>query len=226
MDSICKPHENTSDATLSRVAEALVTELYELENISLKLKEARRSLAEFLDDYLQRVGPLIEQLRVLEKQRDHLRSFAAPAAPVTSAIPVGQDSFQRELKRLYRDLAKACHPDQAGSDGSYMQVVNHAYQQRNLASLWKLALQLLPSSETQTAERRLQDIRRAKQTALASLEVLEQSSDYKLMQRAFLERLRGRDLVYHIERDLEKQLRQEERRLLLAQWREEKVTNA
>jgi hypothetical protein len=226
MDSTCKPPEETSDAALSRVAEALATELLELENISLKLKEARLSLAEFLGDYLQRVGPLIEQLRELEKQRDRLRSFAAPPPEATASIPTGQDGFQKELKRLYRDLAKACHPDQAGFDGSYMQVVNHAYQQRNLASLWKLALKILPSREAETLEHRLQDIKRAKQAAATSLEALEQSPDYQLMQRVFVERLRGRDLVYHIERDLENQLRQTERRLLLTQWREEKSADA
>jgi hypothetical protein len=218
MDSICKPPEADFYAPEPvRLAEALSYELHEMETLSTRFSEARRSLDEFLADYLTRVGPLISRLsKLVDPSREDASEMAALPLP-ESSVPAEGAAFQKELKRLYRDLAKACHPDQQGGRADYMQIVNHAYQHRNLASLWSLSLHLLPTRRPDDLHQRLEALRASRRLLSSRLDALEQSPEYLLMQRVFFERLQGRDLVRAIERDLIQRVQQEERRTLFSQ---------
>lgn len=230
MDSTCKPLETTDKLRATRLAESLARELQELEDASLRLKDMQQGLQEFLADYYTRVGPLLERLSELQPPAEEdgfPGTKPAPGAPVQDA----PFSYRSELKRLYRELAKACHPDTAsGREASpaadYMQVINHAYRHENLASLWKLSLTLLPQSETSELTRRLREITQAREVMQASIRALEESREYQLMQKAFLARLRGQDLIFRIEEDLSRRvdhaLRRQKLQQLLAPLREQR----
>lgn len=216
MDSICKPPERSA-AELSALSVSLADTLKNLDDATLRLKDMQASLSEFLADYYQRVGPWIARLHALgitEPDGD------APGDGTPSAATAGASlEYQRELKRLYRRLAQACHPDRTASAAKniYMSVINHAYQQQNLASLWKLSFDIFPSLTTTQLHTQLQTIRAALLEVQTAIATLEQSNEYQLMQRVFIARLRGQDLVCTIEHTLSQRVAHEERRATLAQ---------
>lgn len=228
MDSTCKPLESHDIASAKGLADTLARELQELEDASLRLKDMQQGLQEFLADYYTRVGPLLERLAELQRpvEEEEFVGTAALSGATPAAAPF---SYRGELKRLYRELAKACHPDTArgretAQAADYMQVINHAYRHENLASLWKLSLKLRPETDTADMARRLHDIALAREAMQASIRSLEESREYQLMQKAFLARLRGQDLIFRIEEDLSRRvdhaLRRQKLQQLLAPLKE------
>jgi len=217
MDSTCKPLEDTAE--LSALTGTLAATLKELDDATLRLKDMQASLQEFLAEYYQRVGPLVARLQALGAARAGGRDGPGGFAPQAPPAAPASSEYRRELKRLYRQLARACHPDSgtAAASGDYMRVVNHAYQQQNLASLWKLSLALLPQPDGDALHRQLASIRTVLVGVQTAVTQLEASNEYRLMQRAFFARLSGQDLVHTIERELAQRVEKEERRATLAQ---------
>ena len=218
MDSTCKPPENPRLADAGERPDVIARELQELEDASLRLKDMQQSLQEFLADYYARVGPLLERLETLQdpsaSEHDALPEEDATFGESDTALAF---SYRAEVKRLYRQLAKACHPDRAeGGAAAYMQVVNHAYRHQNLASLWRLSMKLLPEQPAQLEVRR-HAIAEARTSLMESIRVLEESREYQLMQKVFLARLRGQDLIFRIEQDLGQRVDHAERRQRLHQ---------
>lgn len=230
MDSICKPPENCPSGANEALAEQITDALQALETLSLRHQDMQKSLQEFLEDYFVRVGPLLRAR--LQRQptqsgdslRHPARGDSSTAATETTfsreggihegSVPISPPALRRELTRLYRHLAKEYHPDQGRQkDQEMMCLVNHAYAQRNLASLWKLSLGLT-SPAPELLQEHLGIILTSLNTLKEAVQTLEASAEYQLMQRVFFARLNGYDLIRKIMQDLRRDLDHE------ARWQE------
>ncbi|MBY0355350.1 MAG: J domain-containing protein [Rickettsiales bacterium] len=223
MDSTCKPPETLTSPCHTRVVDELATSLQQLEDSTLRYKDMQASLREFLADYYVKVGPLLYTLDSLRAQQQRTRrpdsTHEANLLSDECRLNKGGSALSSEMKRLYRELAKTYHPDgHIGPSEEMMRVINHAYAQKNLASLWKLSLGLREQT-TEDLQRRLENIRQSLQSIQESVHALEQSAEYQLMQRVFYARLSGRDLIRRIVEDLAQDIAREEQRLQLVHQR-------
>jgi hypothetical protein len=204
---------------ISELLSELADALQEFEQLWLKLKDMRSAVDEFITEYYTRVGPYLARLENLrcgasvnsqETLEQALRRMPSSSPP----------SFKAELRKVYRELAKTNHPDQGPVNErqqrqARMQMINHAYSQENLASLWKLSLDQARHSDKTLWQTRLKEIRGNLHHMRRSVEELERSPEYLLMRRAFKARLHGHDLVASVVSTIEQDISKEEKRMQL-----------
>jgi hypothetical protein len=199
----------------------------ELADLETRLAERELELATFQSElhiferlYLQVVGMRQKELQRIEAQIEEYMAYLALAP-----------SFQpsQDLKQLYRQLAKAIHPDLATEPEArakrelLMAEANRAYERGDLERLQELFLDWSNCPESIQGEdlsaelmRTLRKIAQSEQR-LTSIEQkmkgLEKTDIYQLQIKAKRGQELGRDLLMEMAHELDKQIRRAQHRL-------------
>lgn len=234
----------------SRLEHEISRLMQQLSHESRQLQEDQAELEAFTNAYYRQVADVFRKLEtvtlLLESEQrkagikaelpvDNLPPSIQPSRPAKTAMEEKTayflDGYETEMKRLYRTLARHCHPDTAinkTSAGKLFQYLSQAYQEKNYLRLKQME-QILTGKKTQlppgsreylmelsgtyhtllTTRRRLQD-RKAQ---------LKNSSAWKLLQRVKSETLRGNDLIADIRLQLKTEILHREKTLALLRIR-------
>jgi hypothetical protein len=248
-------------AYLRAALEQIQQELIEAE---AGLADRLAGINAFEFEFEARVGHLIDKLQALEEeiQRYHerieivrnrqifgnpylsvdtqyRRAWQAPQqAPAPPPQPVGP-ADEAQIKKLYRQLARRCHPDLALDETDrarrtqIMAAINDAYAARSLAELialvrevdrMELAGQAPPdwteAQLVQALETELNQCRRRLHEIEEEVRQLSQRPSVRLSLEVRLARRRGRDLLAEMAAELEQKInrRTVERDMLKAQF--------
>lgn len=200
-----------------------------------KLRSMEEGLADFLDEYYAAVGGAFEQLSAMKHELSLLQQGTFSVMLSNSSEALASSSSAGELKRFYRDLARECHPDSAGSEAGsqtlkdeMMKTLNAAYARKNLSEMWQLKWEL-------EREKREGDLSHAERLALlkqqqaqmqetlqeltAKESELRESGAWKLMQHARLMQCCGQDFVAMVKGRVERQLEDTKRELREARYK-------
>jgi hypothetical protein len=224
-----------------RELEAKRAELKQLEDKladrETELAELQSSVREFELNYLEAVGKKLDELAEIEKQ------IAATLGhqevdddyTVSSELECGQTKFHaaENLKKLYREVARLCHPDLAGNEQEreyrhkLMIAANQAYEAGA-----EERLQALLSAEANFAEMTRQSLSavdlvqvlRALQTTQeriveleGEIERVKNSELYRLKQRADRAKATGHNFLLELVSQVERQIRKSNNRLTTLQ---------
>lgn len=193
-----------------------------LDNLDAEIKEYRRQLSWLNDDW----EAAAEEIDFRSMGRDDAAAGEhngfpeeAPAAPSS----LNEDE-RKEIKQLFRQLARRFHPDMAvdAADREYrtqmMAAINAAYAAGDLEKLQQLALEpdaadLVEYAQTdqQLAEALAREIERCRRRLAEirqELAHLEQHQSTRLLRRAQQAEAEGRDLLAEMARRLEEQITQ------------------
>lgn len=206
----------TSDSYLEHL---IRKDIVSLDFLCHELRHMRQDLTAFLEDYYSKVGSYIASLE--STRLSDAYDVSSPAAvtrpavrpdaptPLPSSSPLSTDSaIDQELRSIYLFLVKKYHPDSApnGGDTQLLTVINHAYEQQHLGSLWKILFeQEWREISGLPLGMRLKLLRHYRERLQHTITVMERkmcrlhaSPEYLLFQRVFTARLRGEDLLSQI----------------------------
>lgn len=191
-----------------------------LDELDAEIKEYRRQLSWLNDDW-EAIAEEMDFRSVGQGEAatgDHFQEGAS-AAPQSL-----NEEERKEIKQLFRQLARRFHPDIAvdAADREYrtqmMAAINAAYAAGDLERLQQLALEpdavdLVEYAQTdqQLAEALAREIERCRRRLVEirqELEYLEQHQSTRLMRRAQQAEAEGRDLLAEMSRRLEEQVTQ------------------
>lgn len=160
------------------------------------LESLLREVSAFETRYLHTVGRLLTEL-------DRIEQGEEPPPPQEGALPeeaVAPVRPSKDLKQLYRQVARLIHPDLARSDeertlfSSLMVDANRAYHERDIAALEAILLKRIPARPAEVRTR-IAGARAALQHIEEELSALQRSESYQLMVKVRLAEERGRDLL-------------------------------
>lgn len=189
-------------------------------------------LAAFKIRYRQEVGLLHEELDRLElalaeaelgELAKRANTDAAADAPPAAARPEPQPRFTTDaVRKLFRDVAKAIHPDLARDEDardrrhSLMIEANRAYalgdeqQLRGILEAWARSPEAIEGSDEGAArlrlERRVAQLEEQLQLLDADLAALQESPMWQLKAMVDAEAARGKDLVKDMVRRLRRDI--------------------
>jgi hypothetical protein len=234
--------QDDADTLRSRAAELEVL----LGQRDAEVTRLKADLDVFRIRYRQEVGLLHEQLDELEKAIDDaelgLRA-SQPARPVDPAAPpsdqlridVAPKYTSDAVRKLFRDVAKAIHPDLAGDEHtrdrrhSLMVEANRAYalgdeeRLRSILEGWKNSPEAVSGSDAEAVRlrlvRRIAQIEEQLEACAAELADLEASSLWHLKAMVDEAAAGGKDLVADMVRRLKRDIVAAQNRLDAIQWR-------
>lgn len=234
MDLILSPLEQ-------RELEAKRAELKQLEDTlaerETELAELQSSVRDFELSYMDAIGRKFDELAEIEKQIAATmgQQSADEDYTISNELECGQTKFHaaENLKKLYREVARLCHPDLAGNEQErehrhkLMIAANQAYEAGA-----EDRLQALLSAESNFAEMTRQSLSavdlvqvlRAIQTTQeqiaeldAELERVKNSELYRLKLRADRAEAIGHDFLQELVSQVERQIRKSQNRLTTLQ---------
>lgn len=199
----------------------------ELADLETRLAERELELATFQAElhtferlYLQVVGMRQQELQRIEAQIEEYMAYLALAPSFKPSD---------DLKQLYRQLAKAIHPDLATESEArakrelLMAEANRAYERGDLERLQQLYLDWMNCPESIQGEdlnaelmRTLRKIAQSEQRLISieqKMKGLEKTDIYQLQMKAKRGQELGRDLLMEMAHELDKQIRRAQRRL-------------
>jgi hypothetical protein len=212
------PNENDADALRSRAAELEGL----LRERSAAVTRARSQLHAFEIDYRRRVGTLHEQLDALESaiaeaelgelSRLVEERRADAGEPPAAARPAALPRFSSDaVRKLFRDVAKAIHPDLAGDESArdrrhaLMVEANRAYalgdeeRLRFILEAWERSPDAVPGSDPEAVRlrlvRRIAQIEDELELLVSDLATLKDSPLGKLKAMVDEAAATGKDLV-------------------------------
>jgi hypothetical protein len=179
----------------------------------LELATCQAELREFERDYLQTVGIRQQELKRIEAQIEEYTAYLESAHSFKPSA---------ELKQIYRQLAKAIHPDLATEpeDRSHreqlMAEVNRAYEAGDIERLKLLLSDWVAAAESEDwndiTGQLLRTIRKIAQSQQRLLRIeqqvkeLEQTDLYRLQVKSKTIKCRGRDLLAEMAYALDRQI--------------------
>ncbi len=201
--------------------------------------------------YRQEVGLLHEQLDELEQAIDEAESGvrAQKPAPAATQMPPAEPppidtapKFTSDaVRRLFRDVAKAIHPDLAGDDvtrdrrHTLMVEANRAYalgdeqRLRSILEAWKNSPEAVSGSDAEAMrlrlERRIAQIDEQLEACASELADLKASSLWHLKAMVDEAAASGKDLVADMVRRLQRDLLVARNRLDAIVWRPDDSNN-
>lgn len=198
------------------------------------LRELEDELADFLDDYYARVG---RDFEILTELREALRAEQVQCFHREKPAQIAQDTPRRQpdtVRRLYRDMARDCHPDRlageaennaAGMKAELMKTLNAAYARKNLSEMWKIKWELErhKNNGSLSHKQRLELLKAQQEQMRGALEELRRreeevraSAAYRLMQHARMMQLCGQDFIALVRARVERQIAEAQEQLLSA----------
>ena len=222
-------HEHELDTLRARATELEAR----LDEQQAALSRTRAGLDAFRISYRQQVGLLHEELDRLElalaeaelgilKERLGEGADATPAAPAIDRLDAPPRFTTDAVRKLFRDVAKAIHPDLAHDEDArdrrhtLMIEANRAYalgdeeQLRAILAAWERSPEAVTGTDREAMQLRL--VRRItlleEQLAMvaAELSTLEESSLWKLKDMVDEEAARGKDLITDMVRRLKRDI--------------------
>lgn len=220
--------------------------LRSLNMASVQLRAIEHEVEIFLTDYYRRVGRYFEQLEMLDRELETMRTREHPIQPpalhITSRIVEQTNQsiqlrhstieIDRELKTIYRSMAKEFHPDvtvekksKKAPSEEIIKQVNEAYSQKNLGELWRLRFELQEREllTTRNLEQRRDALRvRVQEAEVAVRDVnnrrlkIENSPACALLEKSVEAQLCGKDFADQVIADVVRQIEQRKRDLLNA----------
>jgi hypothetical protein len=200
---------------------------------------ARRQAAvrEFELSYLEVVGQKFDELAAIEKQIAETlgQQVADEDYTVSHELECGQTKFHasENLKKLYREVARLCHPDLAGNEQERAQrhklmiAANQAYEagaEERLQSLLQAETSLAELTRQSLTASDLAQVLRALTTTqerLAEIEAelarVQNSELYRLQQRAERAAAIGHNFLQELVSQVERQIRKSQNRLTTLQ---------
>ena len=217
-------------AALKQLEDTLATRETELARL-------QSSVREFELNYLEAIGKKFDELAEVEKQIAATlgQHITDDDYTISSELECGQTKFHAadNLKKLYREVARLCHPDLAGNEQErayrhkLMIAANQAYETGA-----EDRLQALLSAESSLAELTRQSLSavdlvqvlRAITTTQEGISELEaelvrvrNSELYRLQQRADRAAALGHDFLQELVSQVERQIRKSQNRLTTLQ---------
>lgn len=136
-------------------------------------------------------------------------------------------SLEKEIRKLYRSLAKDFHPDlhqcpnMAGRSGDIIRRLNEAYENRHLGSLWKIALeQVWQDVDDMSSVERLKLLRYYDKKLRADMmlvqrkyEKINKRPDVNLHKQSIYAQINGANLIEEIKSKLEGEVAQYARKI-------------
>ncbi len=227
--------------TEQRELEAKRGELKQLEDTlaarETELATLQAAVREFELNYLEAVGKKFDELAEIEKQIAATlgQQVAAEDYSVSNELECGQTKFHAadNLKKLYREVARLCHPDLAGNEQEreyrhkLMIAANQAYEagaedrlqallstESNFAELTRQSLSAVDLVQVMraiaTTQERISDHD-------AELERVKNSELYRLKLRADRAAAIGHDFLQELVSQVERQIRKSQNRLTTLQ---------
>ena len=228
------------------VLRAQVTELERvLDERRAEVNRVRADLAGFKIRYRSEVGLLHEELDDLERAIDEaeLGETARRVAglsdqasmPADARIDVAPRYTSDAVRKLFRDVAKAIHPDLAGDDDardrrhSLMVEANHAYavgdeeRLRSILQAWENSPEAVQGSDAEAMRerllRRIAQIEEQLNVHAAEHAALRDSALWRLKTMVDEAATRGQDLVAEMVTRLQRDIMIARNRLDAIQWR-------
>ena len=221
-----RPHD-TLEQLRARVGE-LETILAERTTDAIRV---RSELDAFRIRYRQQVGRLHEELDRLELElaeaelgilKERLGDSHDPVPPPGERIDVAPRFTTDAVRKLFRDVAKAIHPDLAQDEAArdrrhaLMVEANRAYelgdeeQLRAILQAWERAPEAVPGSDAESArlrlERRIAQVEDQIRNLDAALVELRETSLWKLKTMVDEEAAKGHDLIKDMIRRLNRDI--------------------
>ena len=184
---------------LRRLAVEINTCLIRLERLTLQLHSLKEELDAFLNTYFARISG---ELPMAMAHTTELPEHAEEDTALLEDIAAGRNATSHVMRQLYRQLARACHPDLHSTATTHaMAKVNEAYQKGELGSLMVLA-STLPAEAASGITFSVDDMKHYQEALKTStrqveegLEKLRQSDAYRLRTRLLMGRLTGNDVI-------------------------------
>ena len=232
-----QPHHGDVDALRLRLTE-LEAELSERGAV---LSQVQADLAAFRIRYRQEVGLLHEELDELERQLaeaelGEISQRLEEAGPATDAPAEALPRLTTDaVRRLFRDVAKAIHPDLAqdalARDRRHALMIeaNQAYalgdeeRLRSILQAWKNSPEAVQGSDGESARlrlvRQIAQIEEQLDAGAAELAALQDSSLWKLKAMVDESAAQGKDLVVDMVRRLKRDILVTRNRLEAMWWK-------
>lgn len=186
----------------------------ELKLLASEVSLVEREIEEFNRFYYAAIGPVYEEYKRLQQAAStevaEGDSFAV-IEPVAQKLEKTDPVVATLSKKIFRRVAKICHPDSAGSEtqSGFFVKLNDAYRAQDLGGLLLLEQHLHKNTEGQTGrfmEEQLEMMEQARQALDQRKHDLMHSPAYKLRQKIFWAKIGGQDLIAQIKRHLERQI--------------------
>ncbi|MBE2198276.1 MAG: J domain-containing protein [Anaerolinea sp.] len=244
----------TIDEKLARLRAELAQAQDELIEAEAELADQKADIAAFEYEYNARAGYLLDKLAALEDEVKHYldrikllrnkRIFGTEHVPVEEQYrrvwqqppppppPPPQPSSpatEAQIKKLYRQLARRCHPDLGTTEADrawrtqIMAAINDAYAARSMTELLAIARQVdaaqpdtaVPSGQTaaemlQVLEAEIGRCRRRLREIDLEMTNLHQHHLVELMLEVKFARKRGRDVLGEMAQDLTRKVARKE----------------
>ena len=234
-------HDETTQA-LTAFESQCDRALNSLDSSCEALRLLELELDAFLDDYYHHVGTYFEQIAAIEAEIESFKEQPKDIMPTARRIYESMDVLpksqskvlDREIKSLYRDMAKEYHPDAATGVGAdvvkqikedVIKTLNDAYARKNLGDLWRIRFDLeddqlgsnLPAElRIDLLQKRVLLIEQIFEDVERRRLKLEESPACALMQRAFQMRLCGQNFIESVIADVKLQIERKVAELLRA----------
>ena len=222
-----RPREHDIDALRRHVRELEAA----LDSRRAEVNGVRADLAAFKIRYRSEVGLLHEELDDLERAIDG----DVPAATAEGQIEVPPRFTTDAVRKLFRDVAKAIHPDLAGDEDardrrhSLMIEANEAYavgdeeRLRSILLAWENSPEAVqgtdPEAMREKLTRRIAQIEEQLNAYAAQLAELRHSALWKLKAMVDEAAAQGKDLVAEMVARLKRDIMVARNRLDAIQWR-------
>jgi len=223
-----RPHDHDLDGLRARLSE--LEGLYSERHA--EFRRAQADLAAFKVRYRQDVGLLHDELDRLElalaeaergERPQHAATAAGGAAEPAAPRPEALPRFTTDaVRKLFRDVAKAIHPDLANDDGArerrhaLMVEANRAYamgdeaQLRDILHAWERSPEAVQGSDPAAGRlrllRRMEQLEEQLAELAAAQEAVKESPMWQLKAMVDDEAARGKDLVKDMVRRLKRDI--------------------
>ena len=202
----------------------------------------QEEIDDFLEEYLQEVGPFLDELdatnyviRSLEgkvsAQNPEIsqRSTLLKPVVVTNSTVPGNLVIHEEAKKLYRKLVKLCHPDAdttAQEREKFFSLLTQAYKQNDLKTLIQIEQMFAELTEfyNEPIEEKLYRLSQKYDAVLQTYKQacykkkeLETSPAYQLKCKVLWEKMRGNNHIDAIKQHLRKKIYERNKMLLRKQ---------
>jgi molecular chaperone DnaK (HSP70) len=193
---------------ISRLEDEIAKSFTEINILSVELKQLEYEIGKFIDEYYQSVGFLFKN------DAKEIRTDKAKVSIKVSSVNKSKSvNLNDTLSKLYKKLAKMCHPDaqHEATDGNLIVNVNKAYESKNLEELIKIEQYLIGEGQYQdeSPQSKLLRLSQSYDELLVRLKTLKerknelmQSPEYELRRQVIWAKMCGEDLIAEIKRNI------------------------
>ena len=192
---------------IKRLEEEIAKSFTEINILSVELNQLEYEIGKFIDDYYKSVGFLFKN-----NEKEMRTDKSKVTIQVTSSSLNKSMDLNVTVGKLYKKLAKMCHPDiQPNSTDDLIVDVNKAYENKNLEELIKIEQYLIGEEQYQdeSPQSKLLRLSQSYDELLIRLKELrerkkevEKSPENELRRQVIWAKMCGEDLIAEIKRNI------------------------